>query len=268
MTKVIVVTGASTGIGKAISDALYQQGNVVYGLSRSIQQKDHSFHTMPLDIGDESMIDSVLQEIHANEGRIDVLVNNAGYGIAGPFETTDSQSARSQLEINFFGLAAACRKVIPYMRNQGGGQIINIGSIGGLMGLPFQAYYSASKFAVDGLSQAMRMELRPFNIKVHLVLPGDIKTNFPDSRSIPSSTREGDLYQDQFAATLAKIEEDERGGADPKIVVRQVVSLVSGRRRRFRSVSASFSQRLAVTLQRVLPHSWFEAILRSHFKIK
>lgn len=266
--KVVIVTGASSGIGKAIADALSQNGMVVYGLSRNIKAEDHPFQTRRLDVADESMISSVLSDIHRTEGQIDVLINNAGSGIAGPFETTDLRSARAQFEVNFFGLAAVCRAVIPHMRQQGKGQIINVGSIGGVMGMPFQSYYSASKFAVEGLSQAMRMELRGHGIKVHLVLPGDIRTDFTDNREFTTALDDDNPYRDQFAITIAKMEEDERGGGQPSIVSRKVVALVTGKRKRFRSVTAIFSQRLAVSLQRILPYGWFEKILLSHFKIK
>lgn len=266
--KVVLVTGASSGIGKAIADDLSKTGLIVYGLSRNIKAEDHSFQTRRLDVADESMISAVFAEILEAEGQIDVLINNAGSGIAGPFETTDLQSARAQFEVNFFGLAAVCRAAIPYMRQQGAGQIINIGSIGGVMGMPFQAYYSASKFAVEGLSQAMRMELRGHGIKVHLVLPGDIRTGFTDNRRFTTALDDDNPYQDQFAVTIAKMEQDEREGGQVSIVSRKVVALVTGRRKRFRSVAAIFSQRLAVSLQRILPYAWFEKILLSHFKIK
>ena len=159
-------------------------------------------------------------------------------------------------------------KLLPVMRKQGGGTIINFSSIGGLMGLPFQAFYSASKFAIEGFSEALRMEVKQFNIKVVLINPGDFHTNnSANRRNFLAPTGTNDPYHDQFEKTLAIIEKDEANGWEPVVLARKIVKIVECKNPRQRYIIASFEQKLAVVLKYILPGKWFRKILEDHYKI-
>jgi short-subunit dehydrogenase len=160
------------------------------------------------------------------------------------------------------------KSVLPSMRRQGKGTIVNIGSIGGLMGLPFQGIYSASKFAIEGLSEVLRMELRPFNIKVIVINPGDFHTNNTLNRKNFLAADQNKTYEEQFRKTLSIIEKDETGGWKPEIMARKIYNILEKKRPADRYVIGSFEQKLAVVVKRILPGSWFAAILRGHYGIK
>ena len=161
------------------------------------------------------------------------------------------------------------REVLPAMRNQGGGTIINFSSIGGLMGLPFQSFYSASKFAIEGFSEALRMESKPFNIKIILINPGDFHTNNTmNRRNYLAPAVEADPYSIQFQKTLSIIEKDENSGWLPEILARKLCRIIERKKPRQRYVIASFEQKLAVVLKNILPGSLFRKILEDHYGIK
>jgi short-subunit dehydrogenase len=169
-SKVILITGSSSGIGKASAEYLAQQGHIVFGTSRypGSYPKPDSYTV--------DSIQTAVDQIVEDKGRIDVLINNAGFGIAGAMENTSIGKAKEQFETNFFGTVRLIKSVLPIMRKQDSGLIINISSIGGLIGLPYQSMYSASKFAIEGLTESLYKELRSSNIKIVLVEPGDFKT--------------------------------------------------------------------------------------------
>jgi NAD(P)-dependent dehydrogenase (short-subunit alcohol dehydrogenase family) len=180
--KVALVTGASSGIGKATALALNSSGYTVYATARRTHRlaelEASGIHVMALDVSDEQSMSGVVRTILQQTGSIDVLVNNAGYGSYGSLEEVPMQEARRQIEVNVFGLARMMQLVIPAMRQAGGGAIINIASVGGHFGEPFGAWYHASKYALEGLGDSTRMELKPFNIKVVTIDPGLIKTEW------------------------------------------------------------------------------------------
>ena len=173
--RVVLITGASSGIGKACADHLAKGGYRVYGTSRK-PPSVAPFRMMQLDVTDDESVEGTVNELLKREGRIDVLVNNAGIAMAGAIEDTSVEEARTQLETNFFGAFRMCWVVVPTMRAQKYGYIVTISSIGGQIAIPFQGLYSASKFALEGLSESLRMEVRPFGIKVILIQPGDHRT--------------------------------------------------------------------------------------------
>ncbi len=177
MKKVILITGISSGFGLAIARLLSGQGHIVYGTIRRDSERSNKINFLRLDLTDSTSIKKAVETVIDQEGRIDVLINNAGMHTGGPIETIPSEHIKLQMDTNFYGMVLLTREVLPSMRKQGGGLIINISSIGGLMGLPFQAFYSASKFAIEGFSEALRMEVRPFNIRVVVINPGDFHTN-------------------------------------------------------------------------------------------
>ena len=267
--KVILITGVSTGFGKHTASLLAKQGHIVYGSVRNnIQISDPSIKIVHLDLLDKSSINSAVDTILENEGRIDVLINNAGMHTGGPIETLPDEYIRKQFETNYFGLVELTRRVLPIMRNQGSGTIINIGSIGGLMGLPFQGYYSATKFAVEGFSEALRMEVKQFGINVIVINPGDFNTNNTANRKnylAPDSDKSA--YKNQFDKTLSVIEHDENNGWNPEILARKMVKIVNCRNPQQRYVIASFEQKLAVFIKKILPGKLFGKILEDHYKI-
>ncbi|MCT4591279.1 MAG: oxidoreductase [Carboxylicivirga sp.] len=182
MTKTILITGASSGIGKETARLFLQKGYVVYGAARRLEKmkdiKALGVRLLKMDVTDDASIVAGIDQIISTEGQIDVLVNNAGYGSYGALEDVPLNEARYQFEVNLFGLARLCQLVIPHMRQQKAGRIINISSIGGEAGEPHGSWYHAAKFAVEGLSDSIRMELKQFGIKVVVIQPGAIKTEW------------------------------------------------------------------------------------------
>ncbi len=182
--KVIFITGASSGMGKETAKSLIQQGHIVYAAARRIDQmsdlKTLGGHPVQMDVTNENDIQKVVDTIIKENGKIDVLWNNAGYGLYGAVEDIPVEEARKQFEVNLFGLAAVTQKVIPYMRKAKSGTIINTSSMGGKMYTPMGAWYHASKHAVEGFSDCLRLELKPFHIDVVVLEPGIIITEFGD----------------------------------------------------------------------------------------
>jgi len=268
MSKVICITGVSSGFGKVSAELLAEKGFRVYGISRRITGDQQKYIEIQGDVCDRDQVVGAIDQILEKEGRLDVLINNAGMGIGGSVEEASEEEIRLQMDTNFHGAVNMIRAVLPAMRQQGGGLIINTSSIGGLMGLPFQAYYSASKFALEGLSEALSMEVKEFGIKVVLVEPGDFSTQFTANRKIITRAYSGSSYEAQFDRTLAIIEKDERGGLHPSRLAQKILRIVQQKHPRSRYVVSTFEQKLAVLLKNLLPASWFSAILRSHYGIK
>ena len=178
---VIVITGASSGIGFETAKVLSLKGHKVYGLSRRVLSCEY-FTSLPCDISNYARTNECFKEIYEKEGRIDVLINNAGMGISGAVEYTKEEDIKKIFDINVLALVNACKLVIPYMRAQGGGKIINVSSVASFVPIPFQAFYSVTKSAVQQFSYALRLEVKPFKIGVSVVCPGDTKTGFTSAR--------------------------------------------------------------------------------------
>jgi short-subunit dehydrogenase len=221
-----------------------------------------------MDLTDTNSIKTAVSVVMKNEGRIDVLINNAGMHTGGPVETSPVENIKLQMDTNFLGMVQITQEVLPIMRKQGGGTIINFSSIGGLMGLPFQAFYSASKFAIEGFSEALRMEVNRFNIKIVLINPGDFRTsNSANRRNFLAPTGTDDPYFEQFKATMAVIEKDEANGWVPEILAKKIVKIVEYNNPLQRYIIGSFEQKLAVLLKYILPRKLFRKILQDHYKI-
>lgn len=268
MKKVIFITGVSSGFGLQIAKTLSSQGHIVYGSVRKDGYRPDNVNIVKMDVTSEQQVRSTIAGIVSKEGRLDVLINNAGMHTGGAVETTSSDTIRLQMETNFNGLVHLTKEVLPHMRKLGEGRIINFSSIGGLMGLPFQAFYSASKFAVEGFSEALRMEVSRFNIKVIVINPGDFSTsNSANRRNYLTPHSEGDPYYGQFQRTLAVIEKDETGGLDPAILANKIGQIVGKKNPKHRYIIASFEQKFAVLLKRMIPNKLFFKILASHYKV-
>jgi NAD(P)-dependent dehydrogenase (short-subunit alcohol dehydrogenase family) len=269
MKKVILITGISSGFGKQTAELLASEGNTVYGTVRRDVEISHAVNGLKLDLTNSDSIRQAVQTILQKEGRIDVLINNAGMHTGGPIESSPLENIKLQMDTNFLGMVILIREVLPVMRKQGGGTIINFSSIGGLMGLPFQSFYSAAKFAIEGFSEALRMEVKQFNIRVVLINPGDFHTNnSANRRNFLAPTGVDDPYQKQFEKTLAAIEKDEGNGWEPVVLARKIVKIVECKNPHQRYIIASFEQKLAVGLKYILPGKLFRKILEDHYKLK
>jgi short-subunit dehydrogenase len=270
MKKVILITGISSGFGKQTAELLAANGHIVYGTIRKKTDVSNSLvNTLILDLTNIETIRQTVQTIVEKEGRIDVLINNAGMHTGGPIETSPLENIELQMDTNFMGMVNLTREILPVMRKQGGGKIINFSSIGGLMGLPFQAFYSAGKFAIEGFSEALRMEISQFKIRVIMINPGDFHTNnSANRRNFLTQTVINDPYHTQFESTLKVIEKDEANGWKPTVLAKKIIKIVERRNPHQRYIIASFDQKLAVVLKKILPGKWFRMILQDHYKIK
>jgi short-subunit dehydrogenase len=269
MKKIILITGISSGFGKETARLLSENGHIVYGTVRKNTFSDTKVHYLTMDLTDLNSIKITVSKVFEKEGRIDVLINNAGMHTGGAAETSPVENIRLQMDTNFLGMVHTTREVLPIMRKQGGGTIINFSSIGGLMGLPFQPYYSASKFAIEGFSEALRMEVSHFNIKIVLINPGDFHTsNSANRRNYLAPAGTDDPYSEQFNRTIKIIEKDEANGWRPELLAKKIVKIVETRTPRQRYIIGSFEQKLAVVLKYVLPGKLFRLILQDHYKIQ
>jgi short-subunit dehydrogenase len=272
--KVILITGASSGLGKTTASYLARKGHKVIGTSRtapSIDEIDLSQQpSYPLlvnmDITDPTTIQNTVSFLHHHFNRIDVLINNAGYGISGPIEETSISDAQSLFNTNFFGTLRVIQDVLPLMRKQQSGLIINISSIGGILGLPFQGVYSASKFAVEGMTEALRMEVSSFGINVVLVEPGDFHTGFTDHRK--KILNSSSLYAEAEKKTTRIFEHDEQNGADPIQLASLIERIIRSTHPKCRYRVGSLSQRFAGSLKGVISDRIVQWILMKYYKLK
>lgn len=222
--KVVLITGASAGIGRACAQEFARRGAKVVCLARRTAE---GFDSISADVTDRAAVFAAVEEVKARYGRIDVLVNNAGMGISGSVEDTAYADARAIFDVNFFGALNLIQAVVPVMRDSGGGTIINMSSVAGELSIPFQSFYSATKAAVLSLSQALRSEVAPFNIKVTALLPGDVKTDFTSSRR--KNAQNNPAYAGRVERSVAVMERDERGGLPPETIARTAVRLANSK---------------------------------------
>lgn len=267
MNKVIIVTGASSGFGKMTAQRLADKGYTVYGICRR-EMKDGNIKYIKADVRDENAVKLKVKEIYDIEGRIDVLINNAGMGIGGSLEMATKEEIETQMGVNFMGCVNMSKSVLPYMRKQRAGRIINLSSIGGIMGLPYQGYYSASKFAIEGFSEALSAEVKGFGIFVSMVEPGDFATNFTASRKNSETTMNDPDYGPIFRRSLALIEKEENNGLKPEVLAKRIEKIVEAKHPRLRYVVANFEQWLSVVLKRLVPGNLFVNILVDYYKSK
>ena len=261
---VILVTGCSSGIGRAICDQLAESGATVYGGSRTACET-HGWTYLPLDVTDENSANSAVADILRRESRLDALIACAGVGLAGSVEDTTDDEAKRHFDTNFFGTARMIRAVLPVMRKQSSGKIVVIGSIGGLIGLPFVPYYSASKFALDGLVEALRGEIAPFGIQATIVHPGDLNTAFGSNRAFGRNAGAQSAYQSRFLETLAFYAAQENKAPTPHVLARKVERLLSRRSLPARVVAGTPLEKLGVSGKRYLPSRSFEYLLRRSY---
>ena len=265
-SRIVFITGASSGIGRACALHLHQHGFRVYGTSRAARSSGSPFTMLQADVNDEPSVQSAVHSVIDREGRIDVVVNNAGIAIAGPLESTSMEEAQHQLDVNLFGTLRVCRAVLPLMRKQQAGYIVNIGSIGGLIAIPYQPLYSASKFALEGMMESLRMETRPFGVRVVLIEPGDTRTAITENRTLTADVAARDAYC-RFPAALKRMATDEQNGPGPEIVARLLHRIVNTRNPRLRYTTGPAVQRAAVWMKRLLPNAVLEYGMRQYYGV-
>jgi NAD(P)-dependent dehydrogenase (short-subunit alcohol dehydrogenase family) len=240
----------------------------VYGAARTIAAPPTpGVHSLRMDVTDEQSVALGCAAILEREGRLDVLVNSAGTGIAGAIELTTTQEARAQFEVNFFGVLRVCRAVLPAMRKQGSGTIINIGSIAGQLAVPYQGLYSASKFALEGLTEALRLEVRGFGIRVVLIEPGDHRTSFTRNRVLTAESSRATAYREPCRRAIERMERDEQRGPGPEQIARLVNRIIRSSSPRLRYSIGPASQRAAVWLKRLGPHRLIERIMAAYYRV-
>ena len=223
MGQVVIITGGTSGIGRATAALLREKGCTVYEFSRRAAQDDANHYSV--DVTDGDAVKAAVEAVFQKEGRIDLLINNAGFGISGAMEFTDPADAHRLMEVNLFGMDNAIRAVLPHMRRAGSGRIVNISSVAGVFAIPFQAWYSISKAAVRSLTMALYNEVAPYGIQVTSVMPGDIKTGFTAARE--KSAVGDDAYGGRIARSVARMEKDEQGGMTPEAAARTIVRVAT-----------------------------------------
>jgi NAD(P)-dependent dehydrogenase (short-subunit alcohol dehydrogenase family) len=254
----VLVTGASSGLGAATASHLAALGHRVYAASRrGTVDAASAARPLTMDVDDDASVVRAIDEVSREEGRIDVVVNCAGYGVAGPIEETPVVMAQAQFNTNVFGVMRVCQRVLPLMRSRRSGVIVNVTSIAGELSLPFQGIYSATKFAVEGLSEALRAEVRPFGIHVVLVQPGDFRTGFTDARRTVATDHSA--YAERCRQVLDIAARDERAGADPRRLARLIARIVANRKPKLRYAVGPSAQEWLMRLRYVLPGRWLIA---------
>ena len=223
MDQVVIITGGTSGIGLATARQLRAKGYKVYEFSRRphAEPPDH----LSVDVTDENAVRAAVAAVFSREGRIDILINNAGFGISGAMEFTESRDAHRLMEVNLFGMDNMIRAVLPHMREAGRGRIVNISSVAGVFAIPFQAWYSISKAAVRSMTLALANEVAPYGVQVTSVLPGDIKTGFTAARE--KSVLGDDAYGGRIGRSVQRMERDEQNGMSPDAAARTVVRVAT-----------------------------------------
>lgn len=264
---VVLITGVSSGFGEAMAKAFSAEGNRVYGTHRrEVTDRIPAVTYIRADSCVDEDCRCAVEKVLSIEGRIDVFINNAGMGIGGPLEFNSLEEARAQMDVNWMGMVRFLHWVVPAMRRQKSGKIICISSIGGLMGLPFQGLYSASKFAIEGYCEALGLELRSSGVSVTRIEPGDFATGFTASRRSVPPADAAEAYP-SYGRSLKSIEHDENTGLKPDALARKVLSISKKRRPGSHYIVATPVQRLSVTAKRMLPSRWFESILALYYKL-
>jgi NAD(P)-dependent dehydrogenase (short-subunit alcohol dehydrogenase family) len=255
------VTGGSSGLGGAAAARLAGLGHRVYAASRrGTIEPGSSAMPLQMDVDDETSVSEGVGRVWAAEGRIDAVVNAAGFAVAGAVEDTPMALAEAQFNTNVFGVLRVCRRVLPLMRRAGGGLIINVTSIAGQLSLPFQGLYSASKWAVEGLTEALRVEVRPYGVRVVLVEPGDFRTGLTAARH--AAVPDDSAYATTARRAIGIAAADERAGADPGDVARLIGRILVTRRPKLRYVVGPADEVWLMRLRHVLPARW---LIARHF---
>jgi len=268
---VIFVTGASSGIGNACATFLAKKGTKVYGTCRNpasyARKADEFFEMLPMDLSDIASIAKVADDVFAKEGRVDSLVCCAGSGLMGAVEDTGLDEAQALMDANFFGTLRTIKAFLPRMREAGKGRIIIVGAIDGLVASPFQAIYSAAEFALEGLAQALRIEVARFGIEVGIVELSSFRTAFGQRRQIASAASETSSYRKGLESALRVIERDEVVGFDPLVAARVIHAMLDSRVMPPRRTAGRFFRRILAHSRRWLSTRAVERRLRGYYRL-
>ncbi len=267
MSKVVLITGGSSGIGKSVGEYLQEKGFKVYGTSRNPDRYPNSvFPIVALDVTKTETISSCIAEVLRQESKIDVLINNAGAGITGPIEEIPDAEIKRNFETNLFGPINVIKAVLPTMRLQKSGLIINVTSIAGYMGLPYRGIYSASKGALELITEAFRMELKDFNIHMSNVAPGDFATNIAAGR-YHAPVKDDSPYKEKYGNSLKMMDEHVDSGNDPKQMAEAILKIIQTKKPRTHYKVGAFMQKFSIVLKRILPDTVYEKLLMNHYKL-
>ena len=267
MSKVILVTGGSSGLGAAICEHLSSQGYKVYGTSRKAADSGNSKYTMlEMDVCDRNSIQTALSTIIQKEGRLDVVINNAGLGMAAPLEESSDKDIDKLFSTNFRGVINVTQLLLPQMRKQKSGLFINITSIAAEIALPYRGLYCASKAAVEKMTEAMRMEIKDYGIQACTFQAGDIKTNINSNRLTAEISKDS-VYAENFQRINNEIHSDVNNAMSPYFYAEKIAKIIESKKVKRTYVAGKFIQRLSRFLSRILPGTWFEKIILNHYKL-
>ena len=267
MSKVVLITGGSSGIGKSVGEFLSKKGFIVYGTSRNPQKtENHPFKLVSLDVNDTESILNAVSEVIKSEGKLDILINNAGMGITGSIEDTPTNEMRKVFDTNLFGAIDVMKAVLPQMRAQKSGLIINVTSIAGYMGLPFRGIYSATKGALEIVTEAIRMEVKSFGIEVTNVAPGDFATNIASGR-FHTPVFEDSPYKVKYQENLDLMDAHVDSGGDPIEMAKAILKIINTPKPKIHYKVGDFMQKFSIILKKALPDKIYERLLMKHYKL-
>jgi short-subunit dehydrogenase len=268
MRKVVLITGATSGIGKEMAEVLASNGYKVYGTGRNINSRTASENLKYLfmDVRDQNSVNKAVKNIAENNGKVDILINSAGVGIAGALEEIPFNDIYNTYETNLFGIIRVTKEVIPYMRKNGSGLIVNISSIAGRVALPFQSIYSSSKFALECITEALSIELRDFGIKVCMIEPGDYKTNVNKNRKVIIPD-ENSFYSERLNGFFDLLRKNIDTGRNPENIRKLILRIVKSKNPKLRYKSGRLVENLTPATRFIAPPRIFEKILMTYYKI-
>ncbi|MBN2214098.1 MAG: SDR family oxidoreductase [Bacteroidales bacterium] len=268
MQKIVLITGATSGMGKAMAESLAENGYQVFATGRNIPNESghQNLFYRYLDVKNNDSVKGAVSGIMEQFHHIDILINSAGFGLAGPLEETPFEEIYNLFETNYFGTIRVIRHVIPVMRKQGDGLIVNMSSIGGRIGLPFQGIYSSSKFAIECLTEALRIELKPFGIKVCMIEPGDYHTGAIHNRHNIIPTKDSP-YQKRLKNYFDLLDKNITKGGNPEVLGKLILKIVTSAKPRLCYKSGRFTERITPFARNFLPYSIFGWFLARFYKI-
>jgi NAD(P)-dependent dehydrogenase (short-subunit alcohol dehydrogenase family) len=258
---VILITGASAGLGQACANRLASAGWTVIGTSRR-GTSNGSWRGVVMDVDDDQSVLSAFAEVDVEHDQFNAVLACAGWGLAAAAEQTSIEDAKAQFETNFWGVVRVVNAALPQLRARGGGHVVIMSSIGGVLGIPFRAFYSASKFALEGYAESLAYEVAPFNIHVALVEPGNFKSEFTSARR-KVATSADDPYRAACEKAIAVMERDEINGADPTDVARVVEKVLKSKNPPRRVSVGKFDERMGIIAKRLIPYRIFERAAKS-----
>ncbi len=268
MSRIVLITGASSGIGKSMAAFLRDKGLTVYGTSRKAEngQEIDGIRFVQMDVTQDASVQAGINYILEKEGHIDILVNNAGIGMVGSVEDSTPDEMKMQFETNYYGPVRTLQAVLPSMRERGSGYIINISSLAGLFGLPYRGVYSAAKYALNGLTETLRMELLQYGVQAVVLCPGDYKTAIKSSR-IRVKKGDSSVYAEEFDKVHQILNEELNHSGDPIEVAQTVWKIINTKSPKPYYISASIFQKFVVHLRYWLPTKTFQWLMLRNYKM-